>query len=538
MLGERKRALKEGNDTMPQQIPINVAVSVLADISLGIYRTPANALKELISNAFDADATRVVINTGFPYFRVMTCSDNGFGMSPEEFRFNMSRIGGSIKRQGGKQFTDKGRPLIGKIGIGILAVAQICRKFTIISSKQGSKIKFEAHVDFKGLASDEAKKIPLGTKKSKKIGNYTLIDDLYENPKAHYTKIILEKIDPGFRERLLESSGPEAKVNEYKLRKSEIRALSDFVKWLTKTDIRQISDYNRLLWELCVICPVPYLEDGPVKGHDIVPDIRRILLDYNFTVKIDGLELRKPILFPTSPNVRKRSEDYEIYDLEFNDIVEDKQLAFKGYIYHQRQSIRPPELRGLLVRIRNIAIGMYDKSLLNYPKAQGPRMAGLSAEIYVKEGLEDALNIDRNSFRETDPHYLKLQEVIYTRLGGEKETKTLGIFSDISKRSRERNVAHRTIETMKARKKVLAHIKNQLGISLKIESSKDDSLVPVKVDMNEGIIFIYEQHPIFPKAKAIRSIFERVLITYELANGIAKDRDEIREKFYSLLLDD
>ncbi len=33
--------------------PINVAASVIADVSAGIYRSPAGALKELLSNAFD-----------------------------------------------------------------------------------------------------------------------------------------------------------------------------------------------------------------------------------------------------------------------------------------------------------------------------------------------------------------------------------------------------------------------------------------------------------------------------------------------------
>jgi len=522
---------------MPERIPINVAVSVLADISLGIYRTPANALKELVSNAFDADATRVVINTGFPYFRTMTCRDNGHGMSPGEFRDIMEKIGGSIKRKEG-QYTDKGRPIIGKIGIGILAVAQICRRFTIISSQRGSGTKFEARVDFTGFATLEAREISLGSEEAKKIGSYELFDDLPEDPDAHYTEIILEDIEPGFRTRLLETSGPETKIPGYKFREGDPKALEDLVDWLTKKriSVREVPDHLRLLWELGVICPVPYLENGPIKGHDVIPDIKRTLLDYDFTVKIDGLELRKPILFPTSPEIRNKGEDYEIYTVEFDSEVEGKRLAFKGYIYHQRQSIWPPELRGLLVRIRNVAIGMYDKSLLNYPKAQGPRMAGLSGEIYVEEGLEDALNVDRNSFRETDPHYLVLQEVVYKRLGGDRETKAPGIFSDISRRSDEWNKARRTKEELQAREKVLADIETISGISFEIESCEDESPVPVEVDMDNGRIVIYEGHPMFPRAKAARRLFERILVAYELANGIAESRDAVREEFYRLLV--
>jgi len=524
---------------MPERKTINVAASVLADISLGIYRTPANALKELVSNAFDADATRVVISTGFPYFHTMTCRDNGHGMSSGEFDDIMTKIGGSIKRKGGRQLTEKGRPIIGKIGIGILAVAQICKRFTIISSQRGSDTKFEAHVDFTPFATEAAKEISLGSEEARKrkIGTYELFDDLPEDPDAHYTKIILEDIEPGFRERLLEGSGPEAKVRNFRFARGDPKTLPDFVDWLTKKSVRQISDYNRLLWELGVICPVPYLEDGPIEAHDVIPDIRQTLLDYDFTVTIDGLELRKPILLPTSPDIRIRGKDYEIYPVEFDGEVEGKQLTFKGYVYFQLKSIMPPELRGLLVRIRNVAIGMYDKSLLNYPRQQGPRMAMLSGEIYVKQGLEEALNVDRNSFRETDPHYIKLQEVVYKRLGGDKETKTAGIFSDISKYSRERNVARRTKEEMQAREQVLADIETLLAISFEIELCEDESPVPVEVDVDSGRIVIYERHPVFPRARAARRIFERILIAYELADGVAESRDAAREEFYRLLME-
>jgi hypothetical protein len=521
---------------MPERKPINVAVSVLADISLGIYRTPANALKELVSNAFDADATRVIINTGFPYFRTMTCRDNGHGMSPDEFEDIMKKIGGSVKRIEGRQFTDKGRPIIGKIGIGILAVAQICRRFTIISSKQGSDTKFEARVDFTPFATEAAKGISLGSEEAKEIGSYELFSDLPEESDAHYTKVILEDIDPGFRDRLLSEKGPEAKVSNFEFVRGDPKTLSDFVKWLAKQSVREISDYNRVLWELGVICPVPYLEDGPIKGHDIIPDIKQTLLGYDFKVKVDGLELRKPILFPTSLEIRNRGEDYEIYPVEYNG-VSDKPLVFKGYIYHQRKAIQPPELRGLLIRIRNVAIGMYDKSLLNYPKAQGPRLAGLSGEIYVEEGLEDALNVDRNSFRETDPHYLKLQEVVYTRLGGDKEARTPGIFSDISKRSRKRNVARRVKEEMQARKELLADIESVLEKSFEIELCEDESPFPVEVDVSNGRIIVYERHPIFPRARAARRLLERILITYELASQVAESKDAARDEFYRLLME-
>ena len=57
------------------------------------------------------------------------------------------------------------------------------------------------------------------------------------------------------------------------------------------------------LWELATLCPVPYFEDGPVRGWDGWNDINRRLEDFNFKVIVDGYELRKPILLPERPLV-------------------------------------------------------------------------------------------------------------------------------------------------------------------------------------------------------------------------------------------
>lgn len=522
---------------MPERIPINVAVSVLADISLGIYRTPANALKELVSNAFDADATRVIINTGYPYFRTITCRDNGNGMNSEDFQEIMSKIGGSVKRKGGRQFTDSGRPIIGKIGIGILAIAQICQRFTIMSSQKGSMEKFEAKVDFRGLASEEAKDISLGSDKAKDIGSYIIFDHLPEEADAHYTRIVLEDIEPGFKNRLVETSGPESKIQDFHFKKGDPKVLEEFIEWLTTTNAREIPDYYRLIWELSITCPVPYLQKGPVRRSRVIPKIKKSLLSYGFSVKIDGLELKKLILFPSSPNIIKKEDDFFVYPIAFDEIVNGSRLAFEGYIYHQRISIRPSELRGLLIRVRNVAIGMYDKSLMNYPKPQGPRMSGISSEIYVEAGLEEALNVDRNSFRETDPHYLKLQEVIYIRLGGDKDSNMPGIFSDITKRSKEWNKIRQKGEGLRSREVIRANLESIFKKPFRIiASSKRDPLVPIEIDFDKGEVTILEQHPVFPRSKSMRNILEKILIAYEYANNSYETREKSRMEFYDFLM--
>ena len=46
------------------------------------HRQPESALRELISNAYDADVSRVVITTDRPRFERISVQDDGLGMSP------------------------------------------------------------------------------------------------------------------------------------------------------------------------------------------------------------------------------------------------------------------------------------------------------------------------------------------------------------------------------------------------------------------------------------------------------------------------
>jgi len=130
---------------------IRVHERALAHLSRGLYRSPASALRELVSNAWDANATRVTIDTNYPNFFQLSIEDNGDGFSREDFERLMSGgIGNSQKR------TDEaplkyGRPTIGRLGIGMLGIAQICGSFTVTSKPRSGKA-FKARVNLYDLA--------------------------------------------------------------------------------------------------------------------------------------------------------------------------------------------------------------------------------------------------------------------------------------------------------------------------------------------------------------------------------------------------
>lgn len=94
--------------------------SILRELS-GVYKPFVKAFKELISNAFDADADRVAV-TFSDDFSTITVEDDGAGMTLFEFRNDFTRIGGGSRRWAGEK-TRKGRLRIGSKGIGFLALA-------------------------------------------------------------------------------------------------------------------------------------------------------------------------------------------------------------------------------------------------------------------------------------------------------------------------------------------------------------------------------------------------------------------------------
>ncbi|MBK8964331.1 MAG: ATP-binding protein [Candidatus Competibacteraceae bacterium] len=139
---------------------------VIARVTDGIYRQPGSALRELISNAYDADATRVVIKTDAPRFERISVEDDGRGMKPEALARLLLHIGGSAKR-GRDGFalgitarddptrSPGGRRLIGKIGIGLFSISQLTHTFQIITKVKGDDHRTIATVALRQHSDDD-----------------------------------------------------------------------------------------------------------------------------------------------------------------------------------------------------------------------------------------------------------------------------------------------------------------------------------------------------------------------------------------------
>jgi hypothetical protein len=90
----------------------------------------STALVELIKNAYDADATTVVIDgrdLDDPKRGAITISDDGVGMSPQQFREGFLRIASRLKDAGQRKSARFRRRYTGAKGIGRLAAHKLAK---------------------------------------------------------------------------------------------------------------------------------------------------------------------------------------------------------------------------------------------------------------------------------------------------------------------------------------------------------------------------------------------------------------------------
>ena len=515
---------------------IKVSSKILGHVSAGIYRSPAGAIKELVSNAFDAEATRVVITTNWPSFDVITCRDNGSGMTQEKFEQIMNKeIGNSPKRANTADgyTTNQGRPIIGLLGIGLLGVAQICHEFKVISHDKETQTAFRASIrlpDFPGefpsekvddVSQDEAPEQLID------VGKFSIDPIVYEPDNAG-TYVVVSDVRSAFAKKFRETSGKDRLPSKF----------SEFLKQIHHSrSVNAISDYWLMVWELTVACPVPYINAGPFDWEKIeaeseikkqMIDLQQSLNRHQFEVVVDGLSLRKPNQYPlASPLTEKQEETTgKLFSVSEDLTVYGKSLKLSGYIYLQYcRAVEPMELRGLLVRIRNVAIGIYDPSLFAYPSVPTPRFNWISGEIYVNTGLEPALNIDRDSFNEMNPHFVKLKSIIHALL--EKE-----ILPEAARAQRRRTQGRNEDKQNEKQTNLQSLVHQELGDTYTLIPTNEKPL-PLTIDTDTEIIFKNDQSTLLPKSKSKRDLIQGIAHAFEIS--MLAPEEKRREKFYQLL---
>ncbi len=481
---------------------------VLARVTDGIYRQPGSALRELISNAYDADATRVVIRTDAPRFEQISIEDDGHGMSPQALAYLLHHIGGSAKRntlganlgvtqQGDSLRSPGGRRLIGKIGIGLFSVSQLTRTFQIITKEKGDHYRTIATIVLKqysedGAQTEENKKFESGkvnvwrekaadidshgttihltgirpqardTLRSREI--WSQIEENENNSdelqKINPPRFHIGRVDPASGELLKKTAGKMDSIPWDTTDSPEVAfsKLVDVVWDVTKQgdpnpQLERMFDYYlQMVWQLALATPLPYV-DGNLFDHDVsgYADVfrlsnspkgsaTRVEVSVNKTIRqalslteldasvspfdvfFDDLKLSRPIKYrglPVTNHALKKPivfigkcrEEFSKAPPELS----GGSLAFEAYLFWNPK-IAPTEHRGSLIRIHGSSGTLFDATFMRYQVAERTRLNQVTCEIFVSEGLDSALNIDRESFNYAHPHSVYITKWLYSAL--------------------------------------------------------------------------------------------------------------------------
>ena len=90
-------------------------------------------------------------------------------------------------------------------------------------------------------------------------------------------------------------------------------------------------------------------------------------------------------------------------------------LAFEAYLMWTPK-IAPAENRGVLVRVHGSSGTLFDPTFMRYQISEQTRLRQISCEIFVSEGFEAALNIDRESFNHAHPHVVYITKWLHATL--------------------------------------------------------------------------------------------------------------------------
>ena len=120
------------------KLHMKVSLGTIDDLGVKLYSGFPAALAELVANAWDADATRVDIDISD---NKVVITDNGHGMSRNDIQKKYLTVGYRRRDHPGEEKTpEHRRAVMGRKGIGRLALFSIANKIKVHSVKNGEKI--------------------------------------------------------------------------------------------------------------------------------------------------------------------------------------------------------------------------------------------------------------------------------------------------------------------------------------------------------------------------------------------------------------
>jgi hypothetical protein len=467
---------KDTQITKEGTLPVKVSKEVVSHLSLGLYRNFARAVKELISNSYDADATEVKIKLDLDNARIVV-KDNGRGMDISELEDKFLTIGYPTPLD--EKVDELGRKRIGTFGIGCLSVFPYCSSMKVITKKK-----------------DENKIIELliNTEQFFKRGTFFFIEEA-EVPYRIYpsdlpkergeTIIVLEKIKPHI-------------VKDLRQKKP------------ARSSIEKFGSFRKFKWMLSQYAPIQFPPDRK--------DLRRFFEDQKtvpMRLWLGGEELFR--------NVPEKAQILEKGEEKFGNI------SIKYVIMTPKKPIQTEEARGLQIRLRDVAIGLpTDFEVVKFKGKVLGKLNWICGEVHISEGLSSALMIDRDSFYYTQEvaniheffrqKLIKWNETLEKWASEDKDIYEslieLGAPNRVIKELKSEGIIHFSKERLRLLKAPIAKRKRISISSLSekvgkaLSEKKDYKIIhekgkvpkrkpPVKVIPKKKSIVVYDGHPSF-----------------------------------------
>ena len=140
-----------------------------------------------------------------------------------------------------------------------------------------------------------------------------------------------------------------------------------------------------------------------------------------------------------------------------DDATGGPRISFQAYFYWVPKIV-PKEHNGVLVRINDSSGTLFDDSFMRYQVQEKHRLSQLTAEIFIDEGLDSALNIDRESFNFSHPHFQFISAWTHNAL-----RQVSNRHKQLLKKAQAKNLAKEKTKQASAIKKVVLDAIDDLG---------------------------------------------------------------------------
>lgn len=291
----------------PGQYQFAISLSVLNHLGRNLYRNFVTVLGEAISNSWDADAENVWIDIDREQGKFII-SDDGRGMTADDFQNRFLKIGYSKRKEGGA-LSATGRPFIGAKGIGKLALLSCAKRISVFTKTKDAEY-IGGVIDNGGLDAAITNDLVPEEYPLEKL-DYSLIEDLVDEHNEG-TVIVFEGADEilknsdeyirkvlalSFRFSLIDPNF-SIHVNDDEIGIEDLSSLAEstqFVWVINEFDDEYVRSLSHLLEE-----PQPLKSTLPVRGFIASVRLPRHL-------KVRGTEERATIDLFVNGRLRERN---------------------------------------------------------------------------------------------------------------------------------------------------------------------------------------------------------------------------------------